>query len=189
MSIIRRPLSATLPVVTLLIISLFIGLGVPLRPPGLLADESASPPDLPPPADRQVGFVKDIQPILRKRCFSCHGPKKQEAGLRLDVQADALAGGDEGISIVKGDSAKSPLIHRVAGVDPDLRMPPEGDPLTGAEVGILRAWIDRGLDWPATADGGPIQSDHWAYQPIAKHDPPAVKGIWIRTPIDAFVLD
>lgn len=155
---------------------------------GLLVADEAPETKLPAPAKQTVTFVKDVQPILQKRCFGCHGPKKQEAGLRLDVRAAALAGGDEGISIVIKDSAKSSLIHRVAGVDPDLRMPPEGDPLSEAEVGILRAWIDQGLDWPAEADGGPIQSDHWAYQPIIAHDPPpSDASIVVRNPIDAFV--
>ena len=105
------------------------------------------------------------------------------------MRAEALAGGDEGISIVKGVSAKSPLIHRVAGVDPDLRMPPEGDPLSSTEISVLRAWIDQGLDWPAAADGGPIESRHWAYQPIIRRVPPHVKSEGrLRNPIDAFVL-
>lgn len=156
----------------------------------LIAAEAPADTKLPAPVDRTVAFVKDVQPILKQRCFGCHGPKKQEAGLRLDVRVAALAGGDEGISIVTGESAKSALIHRVVGADPDLRMPPEGDLLSATEVGILRAWIDQGLDWPAAADGGPIQSDHWAYQPIELRQPPTVKNqAWVKNTIDAFVLE
>ena len=174
---------------SLLCLTLLVGVGASLPVIGLVAADNPSDPKLPTPVDREVGFVKDVQPILRKRCFGCHGPKKQEAGLRLDVRAEALAGGDEGISIVKGDSAKSPLIHRVSGVDPDFRMPPEGDPLSPAEVAVLRAWIDQGLDWPADADGGPIESQHWAYQSIIRRVPPLVKSEdRIRNPIDAYVL-
>ena len=42
------------------------------------------PSKLPPAATRPVDFAKDIEPLLANNCFSCHGPRKQEAGLRLD---------------------------------------------------------------------------------------------------------
>jgi mono/diheme cytochrome c family protein len=32
----------------------------------------------------KVDFVKQILPILKERCFECHGPKKQKGKLRLD---------------------------------------------------------------------------------------------------------
>ena len=38
-------------------------------------------------ADDAVSFDRDIRPLLARKCFACHGPGKQEAGLRLD-QAD-----------------------------------------------------------------------------------------------------
>ena len=47
-------------------------------------------------------------------------------------------------AIVPGDSANSLLIRYVAGIDPDVVMPPEGDKLAPHEVGLLRAWIDQG---------------------------------------------
>jgi hypothetical protein len=31
-----------------------------------------------------VDFVRDVRPILAEACFKCHGPDKQESGLRLD---------------------------------------------------------------------------------------------------------
>jgi hypothetical protein len=38
-----------------------------------------------------VDFSRDIQPLLAKRCFSCHGPDTHEGGLRLDQAAGATA--------------------------------------------------------------------------------------------------
>jgi hypothetical protein len=49
---------------------------------------------LPAAATRPVDFVREIQPILTESCHSCHGPKKQESGLRLDRRSDALRGGE-----------------------------------------------------------------------------------------------
>ena len=40
--------------------------------------------------NRPVDFVRDVQPIFAKHCFTCHGEKKQKAGLRLDRRPDAL---------------------------------------------------------------------------------------------------
>lgn len=63
-----------------------------------------------------------------------------------------MKGGENGVDIFPGDSARSPLIHYVARVVPDMEMPPpgKGDPLTAEQVGILRRWIDQGAEWGAT---------------------------------------
>ena len=46
---------------------------------------------LPPPT--AVDFVRDVQPILRQRCYGCHGSTQQMNGFRLDRRSDALRGG------------------------------------------------------------------------------------------------
>lgn len=147
---------------------------------------------LPPATDLEVDFVTDVQPILSVACYECHGPDAQEAGLRLDVRAMALAGADSGPVIVPGNSAQSRLIHLAAGLDHETgRMPPEdfGDALTGEQISLLRSWIDRGAEWPDDADGGTRRtSDHWSFQAIAKTEPPIVNNVtWVRNPIDAFI--
>jgi hypothetical protein len=108
---------------------------------------------LPPPAAVQVDFARDIKPILQASCLRCHGPERPKNGFRLDNRAGALKGGENGVDIVVGNSARSPLIHNVARLVPDLEMPPEGkgDPLTRAQIGLLRAWIDQGAVWETTA--------------------------------------
>ena len=147
--------------------------------------------ELPKPASRLVDFVKDVQPIFQGKCFSCHGPEEEEGGFRVDVGSRALDGGDSGKAILPGKSAESSLIHRIAGVDDDERMPPEdeGTPLTDEEVAIVRAWIDQGADWPKSADADQVAENHWAFQPIADPMPPQVKeSDQIRNGIDAFIL-
>ncbi len=42
------------------------------------------------PAPQKIHFDRDIQPLFAKRCFSCHGPDKAQAGLRLNVKESAL---------------------------------------------------------------------------------------------------
>ena len=160
------------------------------------ADETAE--ELPPPAEASVDYLRDIKPIFESRCYSCHGPQQQSSGLRLDLREDALRGGNSGPSIHPGNSAESKLIHLVAGVKEGEVMPLVGERLTRQEVGILRAWIDNGADWPAVADPentkaetdpSSEKSSHWSFQPIERPEVPAVrKRNWIRNPIDAFVL-
>ncbi|WP_206352460.1 PSD1 and planctomycete cytochrome C domain-containing protein [Tautonia rosea] len=175
------------PLATLGVILLGI---VPLRS---MADEPITQEVLPPPADRPIDFQTDIQPILDARCVSCHGPEAQKSGLRLDSRDAVLQGGDLGSSIEPGNSAESLVIHKVTGFDNESLMPPSGDPLSDLEIGLLRAWIDQGTQGKPTDSTTPTlrrTSNHWAFQTIQDAEPPSVSGeSWVRTPIDAFILD
>jgi hypothetical protein len=151
----------------------------------LVATASGGEDPLPPPAGRPVDFVKDVQPLFAASCYSCHGPTKQKGDLRLDRKSSALRPD----VVVPGKSADSPMIQRVAGLDPDMKMPPKGPGLTPKQISLLRAWIDQGARWPDVADGRPAGADHWAYRPLKRPAVPAVKMAgWVRNPIDAFVL-
>jgi mono/diheme cytochrome c family protein len=136
-----------------------------------------------------VDYAKDIQPLLAKHCYSCHGAEKQKSGLRLDRKADALAGGDTGKVILPGKSAESILIHNVAGLDPEMIMPPEDERLSAAEIATLRAWIDGGAIWPDDdAVAANRVTNHWAFKaPKLPAIPPLRNAKGVRNPIDAFV--
>jgi len=88
--------------------------------------DGAEPLDLsklPPPSDRAVDFARDVQPIFEAHCVKCHGPEKQKGGWRVDVKEVALTDGDNyAPNIHPGKSAESPMIHFVAGLDPDMKM-------------------------------------------------------------------
>jgi mono/diheme cytochrome c family protein len=144
---------------------------------------------LPPASSRKTDFAKDIQPIFADRCYECHGPKKQEHSLRLDQKASALKGGDSGLAIVPGKSADSLLIHAVAGARDDLkRMPKKGDPLTAQEIGLLRAWIDQGAEWPDSTVAEKDFKQHWAFQaPVRPAVPSVQNSEGVRNSIDNFI--
>lgn len=93
-----------------------------------------------------ITFEKDIKPIFEKSCFKCHGAEKQKGKYRLDTLEASIKGGENGEAVIKGDGAKSPLVQSIARLDPDAAMPPDGkgDPLTAAQIGLVRAWIDQG---------------------------------------------
>ena len=149
---------------------------------------------LPPPAERAIDFGRDVQPLLERACLKCHGPEKQKGGYRVDTKSAALTGGDNfAPNIVPGKSAESPLIHFVGGLDPDMKMPAKGDPLTTSEIAILRAWIDQGAAWPGSEtepEKDPL--DWWSLRALNK--PPVPKQTQfggakseLGNPIDAFI--
>jgi mono/diheme cytochrome c family protein len=137
-----------------------------------------------------------IRPILANNCFSCHGPEKQKAGLRLDSRDRLIKGSENGPVIVPGKPEASKLIQAINyGGDP--QMPPKGK-LPQQAIDALTAWVKMGVPWP---DGPPRQQgttasnnteawkNHWAFQPVRKPPFPAVKTPgWCTSPIDAFIL-
>lgn len=130
-------------------------------------------------AQEPVDFGRDIQPILAKRCYACHGPDTAEAGLRLNQRESALAKHESGaVTIVPKQPAASELVKRITSTDDSDRMPPEGKPLTPTEVELIRRWIEAGADW----------QEHWAFQkPKALPIPAVADPKWAAHPVDAFV--
>ncbi len=103
------------------------------------------------PAADKVDFTQQIRPIFKERCYGCHGPQKQESGLRLDQRQEALAGGDGGAAIVPGDPASGLLLKYVQSEDAEQVMPPKGDRLTEEQIKLLMQWIEDGAEWPEDA--------------------------------------
>ena len=154
---------------------------------------------LPPTAQIKVDFRRDIEPLFREKCQVCHGTAQQANGLRLDTRAAALVGGYSGPVIKPGNSTESRLIRLVAGLEKDRIMPLGGERLTAEQVGLLRAWIDQGADWPDVVSEQPtvaVSSDkvaaklrHWAFITPQRPEIPKVRNqAWVRNPIDAFIL-
>lgn len=128
-----------------------------------------------------VDFGRDVQPILARNCFACHGPDQAEGGLNLTEKESVLSAElDSGLhAIVAGNLDDSELLRRISSHDEFERMPPEGKPLKQEEIGIIRKWIEQGAEWEG----------HWGFEKPQVVDPPAVKDeSWVSSPIDRFVL-
>jgi mono/diheme cytochrome c family protein len=137
---------------------------------------------------QDVEFVRDVKPIFVKHCAKCHGAKKLESGLRLDVGGGILRGGDGGEVVVIGDAAKSRLVRILKGEDEDVeRMPPEGPELTSEQISKIEAWIKSGAKVPEAEMKLAVETDHWAFQRIVRPELPAVAAA-SRNPIDHFIL-
>jgi mono/diheme cytochrome c family protein len=130
-----------------------VALALGLQLMGLMAAAPVDEAKLPPAATNKIEFLRDIKPIFDAQCLKCHGPEKPKSGFRLDQREAVLKGGENGVAVIPGQSAKSPLIHYVARLVEDMEMPPpgKGEPLTAEQVGRLRAWIDQNLPWEGAA--------------------------------------
>ena len=130
-------------------------------------------------AEKPIRFDRDIRPLLSEHCFACHGPGKQEAGLRLDDGPATLALLESGErAIVPGDTASSALIARIVATDPDTVMPPPHfhKELSEAQKDLLTRWI---------AAGAPYEQ-HWSFRKIVRPEVPAAPGD-PGNPIDRFL--
>lgn len=154
----------------------------------------ASEPVLAAPTAEQLDFVeKRVRPLLLSRCGNCHGPKKQQGGLRLDSGEAIRKGGDSGAVLRPGHPEGSLLIEAVRRTGM-LKMPPK-DSLQPDQVAVLEAWIKMGAPWPSPAPTidevarTEAWKRHWAFQPVRKPALPPVKNAdWARTAIDRFIL-
>lgn len=110
----------------------------------------------PPPGG--VSFADDIQPIFTANCtFSnCHDAVDPQLGQSLapgrayasivnvrSVEAPALD------RVEPGDPAASYLVHKIEGTQGSVggfggRMPLGGGALPGAEIQLIRAWVEAG---------------------------------------------
>lgn len=97
-------------------------------------------------ADKTISFDKDVMPIFRRNCTSCHRAGKAKGDLDLSTFAALTKGGKHGPSLKPGDHN---LITQISGDKP--KMPEDGDPLTPVEVATIAAWVKQGAkdDTPA----------------------------------------
>jgi len=135
--------------------------------------------------------------LLAAKCYECHGPEKQESGLRLDTFEGIIQGGDSGPAIEPESAGESLLINAVGYENEELQMPPES-PLTKQQIADLGRWIDLGVPHPdadgkkmSRRSGADIEEgrNFWSFQPVADPKLPVVENPnWAKRPIDYFVL-
>ena len=91
-------------------------------------------------------YTVRVQPILAERCVTCHGPKKQKSGLRLDSYGWLMKGGKHGAIIKAGNLQGSDLFRRVTlSPDQDDFMPKEKrQPLSLDQLKVIELWISAG---------------------------------------------
>ncbi|SFI79861.1 PSD1 and planctomycete cytochrome C domain-containing protein [Planctomicrobium piriforme] len=152
-------------------------------------------------------FENNVRPLLVKRCQECHGAKKAESEIRMDIKSAVMVGGAAGPLVEPGKVDSSRLWQVIQYSDQDIQMPPAGK-MPPEELAILKHWIEQGAAWPddgktaspAKSKGGqPRNADgtynfpeavkrHWAYRPIQQVPvPEPLRPAGCRTPIDRFL--
>ena len=97
----------------------------------------------------QVSYSQDVKPIIEEHCLKCHkigGEGEEKSGLNMETYAALMKGTKFGPMVVPGDSFGSNLVILIEGrADPSIHMPrDEHGPLSEAEIGTIKQWIDQG---------------------------------------------
>ena len=151
---------------------------------------------LAPSAPLPDGFVeREIVPILKQQCGKCHLDGKSKGGLSLSNQQALDEGGDSG-PVIDNKTPRNGILAKVLRYDGEMKMPPTGK-LPPQQLEKLMQWIDAGAPLPSgtkpaptTQKPGPLDDkSYWAYQRVKSVSvPPVVDKVWVRNPVDAFVL-
>ena len=136
-------------------------------------------------------FTETIAPLLQAKCIRCHSGSSPKGELDLTSNQGLRQGGTTG-SVLPSKTTQGLLWEMIA----SRKMPPK-DKLTDAEQQAFKKWIDAGAIWsgpeleatPTEAAGQRAGADWWSLQPIRRPSLPSPQqAAWLRTPIDAFIL-
>jgi WD40 repeat protein len=104
----------------------------------------------------EISYYKDVRRIFQQHCQGCHQPAKPQGGYIMTSYADLLKKGDhEQPGIVPGHPEQSLVIEQILSKDGNKPAMPKGkDPLSAAEVEIIKKWIAAGAknDTPKTQE-------------------------------------
>ncbi|QDT02852.1 Planctomycete cytochrome C [Rubripirellula lacrimiformis] len=161
-------------------------------------------------ADADKHFTLKVLPLLKEKCFGCHGSDPDDLKGDYDVRTReaTMVGGESGeVAVVEGDPENSILYQAV--MWDSLEMPPkENDRLTDDQTEMVRRWIMDGAPWPdaetqdsimleerkvAVNDDGVLIStsgglaDQWTYR---RYEPEDIWGFQpVRTQFDQDTID
>jgi hypothetical protein len=95
-------------------------------------------------------FERDVKPILRAQCVSCHNHRSLPDRWSVEnARAANTPRPNLGPVIVPGFPDKSPMIKAITLSYEHLHaMPPLSVHVSPAELETLRRWIAQGVEWP-----------------------------------------
>ena len=121
-------------------------------------------------------FVLKVLPVLKAKCFACHGddPKDVKGSLDLRSRQGMLQGGESNEPALVPGRPEQSLLVRAVNWD-ELQMPPkENDRLDTEQIGWIVQWIAAGAPWPDENGQQRVLRSQWAAE--ANSD-----GVIVRT--------
>jgi hypothetical protein len=146
-------------------------------------------------SEGEAFLEQEVRPLLIKECLDCHGAKKQESGLRLDLRESLVKGGTSGAAVIP-ESPEQSLLLKAIRHEGDIHMPPDKK-LKEAQIAVLERWVKLGVPMPKAAASESLRSgeitaeerQHWAFQPVRVPPLPVVKDAsWVKNDVDRFIL-
>lgn len=146
-------------------------------------------------------FEKEVLPILKANCYSCHGGEKVKGEFRINDRESMVKGGESGDPGFDTQSPEASILLAAVKYD-GLEMPPKGK-LASSQIAKIEKWIKLGAPYPedmlkASAEShkaGPPQvteqaKQWWSFQPVQRPVVPAVKdSSLVGNAIDAFIVN
>ena len=131
-----------------------------------------------------VTFTGSIKSILARRCEMCHNAKLSSGKVSVVSRQSLIDSG----AVVAGNPDGSLLLSVISGEKP--RMPKGGLPLSTEQVNLIRRWIAEGApdDPGGPATKSDVKTTWWSLRPLTAIGVPQIVDPWVKTPIDAFLL-
>jgi len=99
-------------------------------------------------SNQWISFKDQIAPIFHNRCVACHNVRNAQGRYNM-ANFDALVSASEsGHAISPGQADRSLLVQMIE----DGSMPYDADPLSEAEITLVRRWVDLGARLDIDAD-------------------------------------
>ncbi len=136
-----------------------------------------------------VSFINDVAPVLKEKCYGCHGAKNPKGKLDMTKYETFRKGGTKDDPIAPGKPDDSYIITVLTATD-KKRMPPKesGDPLPKDKLELIERWIQEGakLDAGLKAEADLLRELRLRWHPPA---PPAAYPFPVTVTAVAFTPD
>jgi hypothetical protein len=93
--------------------------------------------------EKVISYRRDVAPILKRHCTSCHTKNDAQGELNMDTVKQLAAGGSKGPAYKPGKPEESLVIQMVTGAKKPM-MPHKQPPLSVVKIQTLRQWILTG---------------------------------------------
>ena len=136
------------------------------------------------PAHADVSFVREVAPILLRRCVGCHGDKINLGGYRVNTfQYLMKRCGSGALPVSPGKPENSTLFKLITTKDAAIRMPKGDEPLTPSQITAIRKWIVEGARFDGPDPAAPLRTAMGS-----RHHPNAPASYRTVVPITAIAI-